>query len=299
MGFAMKNFKNIGGAIAYNDQYICIGSNKIYIIDRTSLEVQGVLCGERNISCMKMDKQYVYTKTTSGIYCMFDLQTGEEVHRGTCREKKDYAHDEAFFLDREGVILDLIRLKDNRTYLVRYDLVAQNYEKVCLSTSDFISMYWSWFVDKARNRAYILFVEIGCMGKPKTCGFLQSVNLNRFAVEQTLDFTFDHQTAVKGLLNESVVVLDTMETVNLYTGERKMLDEKLAFKKDSRNYSLVVHHLFDDRLLLLFPEKVWLYDLQRDRLLKSYPCSNWALDAQVLDSKLWISFGNDTIVENL
>ena len=94
----MKKVLKFGcGSIAYNNDYIFAGANKIGIIDRKTNNVCGFLSGMRNITSISMDKQYVYAKTTTGIYGAFNLETQELEYKGYCREKKNTSHDGKIF----------------------------------------------------------------------------------------------------------------------------------------------------------------------------------------------------------
>lgn len=273
------------GSMAYNQRYLGVAGNQIGLIDRVTGAVSKWR-GAKNITSMQMDDAYIYEKTTSGTYYVFDLQTKSLQYKGYCREKKATAHDGKFFLYEAGVVLDVLSLKDDAYYFVKYNLETQAYEKRRVCDSDYFCT--DWFVEYAERKAYLLFKEKCCLNRPQTNCRLSVVNIDTLQIETEIPMTLAHGTVPIALIDAHSVLLKDMQIVDTNTGTFVPLALNVQTQADSRGYYVRARTLPHNRLLLIFSKCVLLYDLSAHTLLKSYPCQ-YGDNAICLDGNIYIA----------
>ena len=282
----MKKVLKFGcGSIAYNNDYIFAGANKIGIIDRKTNNVCGFLSGMRNITSISMDKQYVYAKTTTGIYGAFNLEPQELEYKGYCREKKNTSHDGKIFCIESGVILDLLSLKDENKYAVKYNIFTKSYEKVCLSNSNFHC--YSWNVDFQSRKAFYLFVKTRRSKHEKTNCIFKTVNVDSLEIESEIAFDFENGIFPKRLINSHSVLLSNMQIADIYTKERYMLDSVNRFNNPDCGYFVSMSVSSKNNLILVFSNAVFVYDIEKRVLLNRYDCV-YGSAANIIDERIYI-----------
>lgn len=273
------------GSMAYNQRYLGVAGNQIGLIDRVTGAVSK-WNGAKNITSLQMDDTYIYEKTTSGTYYVFDLKTKSLQYKGYCCEKKATAHDGKFFLYEAGVVLDVLSLKDDAYYFVKYNLETQAYEKLRVCDSDCFCT--DWFVDYAERKAYLLFTEKCCLNHPQTNCRISVVNIDALQIETETPMTLAYGTVPIALIDAHSVLLKNMQIVDTNTGTFVPLDLNVQTQADSRGYYVRARTLPHNRLLLVFSKCVLLYDLVANVLLKSYTCQ-YGDNAMCLDGNIYIA----------
>lgn len=287
MGNIMKKILHFGcGVIAFNDEYVCAGGNKIGIFNSSSNEVCGLLTGAKNIISMAMDDEYVYVKTTNGIYSMFDLKTHALQCNGYCQDRKNTSHDGKFFLYERGVILDVIALKDDFYYLIKYDLELHNYQKKCITKSNF--SYKDCWVDSSQKKAYILFVEKCCLNHPQTNCYIFVINTVNLQIEKEIPLTFEHGVFPIGLISTNSLLSNNMHIVNFLSMERTLLDSHNFFQDPTCGYFVRMNSLSPERLILVFSNRILIYNLMDNNLMYQYDC-RFGENAVCVDNKVYIA----------
>lgn len=289
MGFGMKKIAKFGCAeICYNGQYICTGGNKIGVIDPKTDEICATLTGIKNISSLSMDENYVYAKSTSGVYGMFDLKTFTLTQKGSCRARERTAHDGDFFCIDEGVVLDVLTFKDENMYAVKYNFLTDKSEHVLLTDNMFTCFHRVY--DKNERKAYFLCVEKRFINKPQTNCCLFIIDVNDLTIEKQLHISFEHGAYPRTLLNSQYVLLNNMEVVNISNDERFLLDVNNCFEEKENGYFLKAK-LFNSSLIIVLSKKVLVYDLKKCLLVKKYTCE-YGANAVLINNKLYISTWN-------
>lgn len=273
------------GSMAYNQRYLGVAGNQIGLIDRVTGAVSKWR-GAKNITSMQMDDAYIYEKTTSGTYYVFDLKTKSLQYKGYCREKKATAQDGKFFLYEAGVVLDVLFLKDDAYYFVKYNLETQAYEKRRVCDSDCFCT--DWFVDYAERKAYLLFTEKCCLNHPQTNCRISVVNIDTLQIETETPMTLAYGTVPIALIDAHSVLLKNMQIVDTNTGTFVPLNLRVQASADLYGYYVRTHVSPHNWLLLVFSKCVLLYDLVANVLLKSYTCQ-YGDNAICLDGNIYIA----------
>ena len=282
----MKKILKFGcGPIAYNDNFICSGGNKIGVINPETDEVCATLTGIKNISSLSMDEKYVYAKSTTGVYGMFDLETFSLIHKGSCRGRKDSAHDGTFFCVNDGVVLDALSLKDEIMYAVKYNFYKNDYEKIFLTNHMFTCFNRAY--DKTKRKAYFLCIKKAIVKMPNIyCKFFV-IDVDNLSIEKEIELNFEQGFVPRNLINSNLILLSTMEIFNVYTGEKKRLDANNYFKSRENGYFLT-GRLIGENLILVFSKTVLIYDIKKCQLLKK--CTyQYGSDAALINDKFYIS----------
>lgn len=273
-------------SISYNNNYICTCGNKIGVINRKTDEVYSFYTPLRNIISTSMDEQYLYVKTSNGIYGAVNIEAKEIEYRGFCREKDNTSsHDYKFFCIEKGVVLDVLDLKDNKMYAVKYNLINKSFEKLFLVNHDYYCCDWN--VDYKNQKACFLLVETNSYDKPKTNCSYQIIDLKSFNIESKINLSFEHKTNPKCLIGSHMLLLDTMEIVNLYTNDRFLLDVNNQFYNTNNGYFCRCKLSIKHQLILVFSEKVFVYNIENQQLLFSYDCK-YGSCAEQIDDKIFI-----------
>lgn len=294
----MKKILKIGcGSISYNEDYICAGGNRIGFIDRKTNEVCHLLSGIKDVISTSIDEEYLYVKTTNGIYSAYNLKKQEFEFKGFCKEKRRTSHDNKFFCINNGVILDVLDLEDSNWYAIKYNLIKNSYEKLFLINQKYYCCDWN--IDYKNQNAVFIFVETNSSDKIKTnCVFLV-MNLKKFEIVSKTSLVFEHNITPKCLINSNNLLLSNMEIINIYTNKRFLLDESNQFDNINNGYfngySLSIKH----ELLLIFSKKIYIYDIKNKSLLYDFDCEYGSTGA-LIDNKIFIGTWNGLyLLENM
>lgn len=289
MGFGMKKIAKFGcGEICYNGQYICTGGNKIGVIDPKTDKICATLTGIKNISSLSMDENYVYAKSTSGVYGMFDLKTFTLTQKGSCRARERTAHDGDFFCIDEGVVLDVLTFKDENMYAVKYNFLMDKSEHVLLTDNMFTCFHRVY--DKNERKAYFLCREKSIVVKPSVYCQFYIINVDDLSTEK-LDLTFDKGDNIpRYLVTSDLILINGMELQNIHTGERFPFGFSECIKNDIHGYFRKAK-LFGDILILVYSETILLFDMQKKKFIKEYHC-DYCENAVLINNKLYISTWN-------
>lgn len=286
----MKKILNFGcGAIAYDEKYIVAAGNKIGLIERATSKACGTLTGRNDITDLKIKDGYAYAKTSLGTYYMFDLTTQKLQCNGYCREKKNSSHDGKLYVYTIGIILDVLSLKDDQYYLVKYDFTSKKHEKICVAKSNFSCK--DWWVDYQKRRAYILFLEKCCLNQPNTNCYISVVNIDNLEMEVETSIILDHGIMPVGLINTQSILLNNMQMYDIPSSKKTVLDSTNHFKDTSCGYFVRMNSDESRNLILIFSKCVFIFDLMTKKLYKSYACQ-YGDNAIYIDGKIYIATWN-------
>lgn len=274
------------GKIAYNEKYICAGGNQIGVLERADGKSLGTITGMKNITSLTIDDDYVYVKTTIGTYAMFALDTKERKYNGYCRIKMNASHDGKFFLYEKGIILDVLRFKDENYHLVKYNFASDSYEEVCTTKLGFTKK--DWRVDYAERRAYILFVETCYLNHPQTNCSIVIINIDTLQIEEELQLAFKDKTVPIGFVNNKEILLNNMQIFNIRTAKQKLLDTHNLFSDETCGYFAKMNTLSDEKLILVFSKHIFLYDVLNGTIIKDFACQ-YGSDAVYIDGKIYLA----------
>lgn len=285
----MKQLLKFGcGPITYNENYICAGANKIGIINPETDEVCATLTGIKNITSLSMDKKYVYAKSTTGIYGIFDSESNSLIHKGSCRGRNDTSHDGHFFCIDDGVILDVLNLKDENMYVVKYNFYKNNYEKLYLTNHMFTC--FNRIYDKTKRRAYLLCKEKTIIKKPNVyCKFFV-IDVDNLSIEEELDLTFKDGFSPLKLVNPNLILISSMELQNIHTGEPSSFGFS-DYDNNQKNLYILEAKILGDYLILVSCDIILVFNINQCKLINKYNCKN-GVNAILIDTKLYISTWN-------
>lgn len=287
----MKQLLKFGcGPITYNSSYICSGGNKIGIVDIKTDESCATLTGIKNITSLSMDEKYVYAKSTSGVYGMFDLETNSLIHKGSCRERKDSAHDGKFFCIGEGIIVDIIRLKDNNWYVVKYNFFTNSYEKQFITDDNFFC--GKRILDYKNKLLCFLFEEkFTNNNKGNRIKRYYAVNIDDLSVESAIDLNLE--TGILGLASPRSVLLTNMKIVDVFTNSGFLLDTHNYYLDKSVDLGHFRNLEFTEEkhLILVFSNSVLFYNTEKCQLIKKIDCE-YGSNGTIINNKLYIATWN-------
>lgn len=290
----MKKILSFGcDAIAYNDTLICSGGNQIGLVDRSSGLILGILKGARNIISLQVDSEYIYAKTTAGIYCVFDLKSKELKYKNYCRDKKNTSHDGKFFLYDKCIILDILKLKDDFYYLIKYDITSCVYEKVCISKNNFVCK--DWYVDRYERKAYVLLLETCCLNHLQTNCYITVINIDDFQIEEENPLTFEYGIIPIGFAEKDAILLNNMQIADVISSKRFLLNSQNYFKDKASGYFVKMKFMSEKQIILIFSECVLIYDLSSSNLIKKYDCQ-YGANAACIDDKTYFATWNGLFV---
>lgn len=283
----MKKVLSFGcSTIAHNNAYICVGGNQIGIIDRSSGMVLKTIKGVKNITSLKMNDEYIYAKTTNGIYYIFDLKTQELQYKDYCRERLNTSHDGKFFLYEREIILDVLKLKDEVFYLIKYDFVSRVCEKVCVSKFGYSRK--DWCVDFIDRKAYILFVEKCCLNHSQTNSYISIVNIDTLEIEAEIPLIFEYGVIPIGLVNTHSILLNNMQIIDTSSLERILLDSYNCFRDETCGYFVRMEMAYEKLLILVFSKCVFIYNLLSGNMIQKCDCQ-YGHNAMCIDEKIYIA----------
>ena len=284
----MKQLLKFGcGPIAYNDNFICSGGNKIGIIHPETDEVCATLTGIKNITSLSMDEKYVYAKSTTGVYGMFDLETNSLIHKGSCRGRKDSAHDGTFFCIGEGIVLDIIQLKDNNWYVVKYDFSINSYEKQYITNNNFYCV--NRILDYDKKLLCFCFQEkdtYSNMGNQIKRYY--AVNIDDLSVKSEIDL--NPETGIMGLVSPHSMLLTNMKIVDIFTDSSFILDIHNYYLDKSIDLGYFCNFGLSENnhLILAFSKVVFFYDTEKRRLIKKIDCE-YGFGGAIINNKLYVA----------
>lgn len=283
----MKKILNFGcGEIAYNEKYICAGGNRIGILERPDGEHIGTITGTKNISSLAIDDTYIYVKSTTGIYAIFDLETKERKYNGYCKKKLNTSHDGKIFLYEKGVILDVLRFKDEKYHLIKYNFASGSYMEICITNSDFVPK--DWCIDYAERKAYILFVETCCLNHSQTNCSIVMIDIDTFQIEKELQLAFRDKSVPVGLVDKNHILLNNMQIFDTETAKKKALNTHNLFADETCGYFSKMHLLSKEKLFLVFSKHIFIYDFINGTTIKDFAC-RYGCDAIEIDGKIYIA----------
>lgn len=286
----MKKISRLGcGEITYNSRFICFGGNQIGIMDRFSESVLDSLKGAKNITSLQIDDEYIYAKTTIGIYHMFNLESRELQYRDYYRKKKDTSHDGKMLLYEKGIILDILTLKDGLYYFLKCDLVSHIFKSVCISKANYSLK--DWCVDFLDRKAYILFLERCCLNHSETNCYISVVNIDTLQVEEEIPLIYAYGIFPLGLVNKHSVLLNNMQIADVYSSERFLLDTYNGFRDKTCGYYVRMNCMSEGKMILVFSKCVFIYDLITGNLIKKID-SQYVSNAMCIDDKIYIATWN-------
>ncbi len=285
----MKKILKFGcGPIAYNDNFICSGGNKIGVINPETDEVCATLTGIKNISSLSMDEKYIYAKSTTGVYGMFDLETNSLIHKGSCRGREYTSHDGDFFCINEGIILDILSFKDKNIYAVKYNFFTNDYEKVFLTDNNFTC--YNRIFDNTERKIYFLFTENCCLNKKQTnCRFF-IINVDKLIIEKEFSINFEFGIFPVSLIHSQYILLNNMEILDIITNKRFLLDSNNYYKSSESGYFLKAR-LTGTNLILVFSETIFIYNFEKRQLTNKFNCE-YCFNAKIINNKLYIATWN-------
>ncbi len=290
----LKKLLNFGcGSMAYNQRYLGVAGNQIGLIDRVTGEVSK-WHGAENIASLQMDDEYIYEKTTSGTYYVFNLETKVLQYKGYCREKKSSSHDGKFFLYAKGIVLDVLSFKNGERYIVKYNLETQTYERTRVSASNYVCK--DWYVDYDARKAYLLFTETCCLNHEQTNCYISSVNIDTLQIETETLLSFEHGVFPIGLLHTNLVLLNNMQIADTAAPKRICMDSNNYFQNKTYGYFVRLHIQPNRQILFVFSKGVLFYDYNVQKLLRVYPCQ-YGDNAMCLDGKIFIATWNGLFSE--
>lgn len=287
----MKKLLKFGcGPISYNDNFICSGGNKIGVLDIETNEICATLTGIKNISSLSMDKKYVYAKSTNGVYGMFDLESNSLVYKGSCRDRKDTSHDGTFFCVDEGVVLDIIQLKDNNWYVIKYNFFTNNYEKQYITNNDFYCQ--NRILDYDKKLLCFWFIEKGTYNNNgNRIKLYYAVNIDDLSVESEMNLNFE--TGILGLISYHSVLLTNMKIVDIFTNSGLLLDTHNYYldKSIDLGYFCNFGLTENSHLILAFSKSILFYNTKKCQLIKKIDCKN-GFGGAIINNKLYIATWN-------
>ena len=283
----MKKILSFGcGVITCNEKYIAAAGNKIGLVNRATGEICGTLTGVRNVTDIKLNDGYVYAKTTTGMYYMFDSETQELQYKGYCCEKRNSSHDGEFHVYAKGIILDILSLKDEQYYFVKYNFTLQKHEKVSVAKSNFSCK--DWWVDYQRRKAYILFLQKCCLNYSQTNCCISVVDIDNLQITEEKTIIFENGIMPIGLINTHSILLNNMQIYEVDSLEKENLGSHNYFQDKSCGYFVRMHSDGNKNLILIFSKCVFVFDLTTKKMYKSYPCQ-YGDNAVCIDGKIYIA----------
>lgn len=298
MGFRMKKMLNYYcDEIDYNNETIAVGANKITLLNRFDGTVIHSFKGIKDIASLKLDEDYVYVKSTSGLYYMFSLENYQIINKGQCKEKMPSSHDGKFFVYEKGKVLDILDFKDKCYYLIKYNFFTTKYQKLCVSESDFYCR--NWRVNYNQSKAYLLFTKKQIVKNPKIECYLSIIDFDTMLVEKNICFSMSCDKRIMGLLSDTSILLNDFSIYHIDTQEYDRLNFDINFVDKTYGYFVTINYCSKtNKLLVVYSKKVLLFDLKSKEFISDYS-AEYIDNAEYIDGKVYIATWNGLFVDDI
>ena len=285
------------GEIAYDEKYIAVTGNRVGLIDRTTDEVLNVITkAGKNIIGMKIMDGYIYTKTTVGTYYMYNLKENELAGYGYCKERQNTSFSGNIFVYSKGVILDILPLKDEQYYLVKYDFLSKTYEKVCIAKANYCCR--DWLIDYQEREVYILSLEKNWMNQAQTNCYISVVNIDDLRIKTVITVNLKKSTTPIMLIDKTNILLKDMKIYNTDSKEMRIFNSYDCLNDRSLGYLSSFYLDGKENLILTFSNRVLIFNLKTGELYKSYPCQ-YGDSAVLIDGKVYIATWKGLFVDDI
>lgn len=292
----MKKISKMGtNSIIYNEDYICIGGDKLEILERNTQKCISKFSDIKNVLCMQMNQKYIIVKSTIGAYYIIDLTKKTLIKKVAFKGAKKTHQSKKFFLHNNFIIFDIMKLIDNKLYFVLYDLENKNHNKIELIEGGFYCQ--DYIIDFEKERAVILLTQTNSLNNQYTNCILIIVDIFKMLVVEKRNVVFQHGLFPVGLLDNDTILLKNMSLYSISTTQEFDFNLFNGFVNNENGYFVKLERISSAQIALIFSNNVLLYNIEKmilEKEIKGSNCSSFSIIDNNCYLGTWDGFFDET-----
>ena len=305
-------------SIIYNEDYICIGGDKLEILERNTQKCISKFSDIKNVLCMQMNQKYIIVKSTIGVYYIIDLTKKTLIKKVAFKGAKKTHQSKKFFLHNNFIIFDIMKLIDNKLYFVLYDLENKNHNKIELIEGGFycqdyiidfekerlskkvfeeVNKDFKKKIEKTNKLVSDVYLQPNSLNNQYTNCILIIVDIFKMLVVEKRNVVFQHGLFPVGLLDNDTILLKNMSLYSISTTQEFDFNLFNGFVNNENGYFVKLERISSAQIALIFSNNVLLYNIEKmilEKEIKGSNCSSFSIIDNNCYLGTWDGFFDET-----